>query len=189
MNIPSGISFSSVEEVKRLENETAEDFAKRNGLTQAELAHTVIETEAWGKQKAVLAFYNDKANEQVVGYVFLPKSPDTYEKVLIKNFEPEGDTPKIEAVFFANADKDKAQELIVLCSWEQHHYDVSGTLYGTYIFDDVRPGTNPAALSFLESVSNKVSGGCDCSYRDGTKGTKKFRTARQVRAGLKRLGF
>jgi len=178
-----------MEEVKRLENETPENFAKRNGLPQSEFAHTVIETVAWGKQKTILAFYKDEPNEQVIGYVFLPKSLNTYEKILIKNFEPEGDTPKIEAVFFANADKDKAQELVVICSWQQRHYDVSGTLYGTFVFDDVRPGANPAKLSFLEKISNKVSGGCDCSYRDGTKGTKKFRTARQVRAGLKRLGF
>jgi hypothetical protein len=188
--------FSYAEEVRRLENETLEDFAKRNGPPQAELTHKVIETEAWGKQKTIMAFYiveiklkDGKPATQVEGYLFMPKSTDTYEKILINNFEEEGDTPKIEAVFFANADNDKAKELIVICSWRQRHYDFSGTLYGTYIFDDLRPGTNPTKLSFLEGVSERVSGDCDCSWRDGKMKTSKYKTAASVKAGLKKLGF
>lgn len=190
------IPFSYAEEVRRLENETLEEFAKRNGPPQSELAHTVIETEAWGKQKTVIAFYLVKVKlkdgtpaTQVDGYLFMPKSTDRYEKILIKNFEEEGETPKIEAVFFANADQDKAQELIVICSWLQRHYDVSGTLYSTFVFDDLRPGTNPARLSFLEGVSERVSGGCECEWRDGRKRISKYKTAASVKAGLKKLGF
>jgi hypothetical protein len=190
-----GTSFSYAEEVKRLENETLENFARRNGPPQAELAHTVIETEAWGHEKTVIAFYETKFQrsgetyERVVGYIFLPQAPNTYQKTLIGNFEPEGGDPKIEAVFFANADKDKAEELIVICSWPQTHYDVSGTLYGTYIFDDLRPGTNPTKLSLLKGVSKRVSGSCDCEWRDGTRKTSKYKTAASVKAGLKKLGF
>jgi hypothetical protein len=67
---------------------------------------------------------------------------------------------------------------------------VSGKLYHTYIFDDINSGAGPARLNLLEAVSEKVSGGCDCTYRDGkTKGTKKFETAAQVKAGLMKLGF
>ncbi len=188
--------FSYAEEVRRLENETLEDFAKRNGPPRAELTHRVIETEAWGKQKTVMAFYvveiklkDGTPATRVDGYLFMPKSADTYEKILIKNFEEEGDTPKIEAVFFANADKDKAKELIVICSWLQRHYDVSGTLYGTFIFDDLRPGANPTELSFLEGVSERVSDDCDCEWRGGKKKTSKYKTAASVKAGLKKLGF
>jgi hypothetical protein len=191
-----GTPLSRAQEVRRLENETLEDFAKRNGPPQAELTHKVIETEAWGKQKAVIAFYivqiklpDNTPATQVDGYLFLPKSTDTYEKILIKNFEEEGATPQIEAVFFANADKDKARELIVICSWLQRHYDVNGTLYGTFVFDDLRPGNNPTELSFLESVSERVSGDCECEWRDGRKKTSKYKTAASVKAGLKKLGF
>ncbi|MDX6695876.1 MAG: hypothetical protein QOF02_3479 [Blastocatellia bacterium] len=183
-------SNSNGQEVKRLQNETAENFAKRNGRAAAELVHKVIETEAWGNQKTIFAFYNGAVSGQVDGYVFVPKSPDTYQKILIYNFEEEGGTPNVEAVFFVKADKDKAQELAVICSWEAHHYDVSGKLYHTYIFDDINSGASPARLKLLEAVSEKVSGGCDCVYRDGkTKGTKKFETAAQVKAGLMKLGF
>jgi len=191
-----GTSFSYAKEVKRLENETPENFAKRNGPPQAELAHPVIETEAWGRGKAIIAFYDTKFQrsgatyERVVGYIFLLQAPNstyTYQKTLIGNFEPEGGDPKIEAVFFANADKDRAEELIVICSWPQSHYEVSGTLYGTYIFDNPRPSAN--RLSFLKGVSKRVSGSCDCEWRDGTKKTSKYKTAASVKAGLKKLGF
>ncbi len=183
-------SNSNGQEVKRLRNETAESFAKRNGRADAELVHKVIETEAWGNQKAIFAFYSGAVSGQVDGYVFVQKSPDTYQNIAIYNFEEEGGTPKIEAVFFVNADKDKAQELAVICSWEARHYDVSGRLYRTYIFDDINSGASPAKLDFLEAVSEKVSGGCDCTYRDGkTKGTKKFETAAQVKIGLRKFGF
>jgi hypothetical protein len=188
--------FSYAEEVRRLENETLEDFAKRNGPPQAELTHKVIETEAWGKQKTVMAFYiveiklkNGMPVTQVDGYLFMPKSTDTYEKILINNFEHDGGTPNIEAVFFATADKDKAKELIVICSWLRRHYDVHGTHYSTYVFDDLRPGTSPSKLSFLEGVSERVSGDCDCEWRDGKKKTSKYKTAASVKAGLRKLGF
>ena len=188
--------FSSAQEVTRFENETLENFAKRNGPQQAELTHTVIETTAWDKQKIVIAFYITKIKlndgnpaTQVDGYLFIPKSTNTYEKILINNFEEEGATPHIVAVFFANADKDKAQELIVICSYLQRHYDVNGTLYSTFIFDNPLPGANTTQLKFLEDVSERVSGSCDCEWRDGKKKTSKYKTASSVRLGLKRLGF
>jgi hypothetical protein len=178
-----------------LENETLENFARRNGPPQSELAHTVIETEAWGHKKTVIAFYDTtvqdsgETSQRVVGYIFLPQAQNTYRKTLIENFEPEGGDPKIEAAFFANADKDQAKELIVICSWTQFHYDFSGTLYGTFVFDDPRPGANPTKLSFLESVSRRVSGSCDCEWRGGKRKKSKYKTAASVKIGLKRLGF
>lgn len=190
-----GASSSSAEEVKRLENETPENFARRNGPSQSELIHSVIETEVWGHKKTVIAFYesefkiSDQTYQRVLGYIFLPQDSNTYQKILIESFEPEGGAPKIEAVFFANADRDKAKELIVICSWPQSHYDFSGTLYGTFVFDDLRTGANPTKLSFLESVSRRVSGDCECEWRNGKKRTSRYKTPASVRAGLKKLGF
>lgn len=190
-----GSLISSAEEVKRLENETLENFARRNGPSQSELTHSVIETEAWGHEKTVIAFYDtqfkdsDQTYDRIVGYIFLPQDANTYQKILIGTFEPEGGPPQIEAVFFANADKDKAKELIVICSWLQRHYDFSGTLYGTFIFDDLRAGARPTELSFLENVSDRVSGDCECEWRNGKKRTSRYKTAASVRAGLKKLGF
>jgi hypothetical protein len=143
----------------------------------------------------VLAFYetefkaSGQSERKIVGYIFLLQDANTYEKILLGTFEPEGGPPQIEAVFFANADKDKPKELIVICSWLQRHYDVYGILYGTFIFDDLRTGTNPTQLSFLESVSRRVSGDCECEWRKGKKRTSRYKTAASVRAGLKKLGF
>ena len=190
-----GTNTSSAEEVKRLENETIENFARRNGPPQSELTHPVIETDAWGHKKTVLAFYeaesktSGQTERKIVGYIFLSQDAITYQKIRIGTFEPEGGDPKIEAVFFANADKDKAKELIVICSWPQRHYDFSGTLYGTFIFDDIRTGASPTELSFLENVSERVSGDCECQWRNGKKRTSRYKTAASVRAGLRKLGF
>ena len=185
----SSIGFAqSNSEVKRLSNETAENFAKRNGKAGVELVHQVIETDAWNGKKSIFAFYEGENSEEVDGYVFVPKSAGVYQKILIYNFEPEGGTPKIEAFFFANADKDKAKELVVICSWDVNHYDVNGTLYQTYVFDDISSDKNQPKLKFLENVSKKVSGGCDCDG-DGANINRKYKTAAQVKAGLKKLGF
>jgi len=157
-----GSHTSSAEEVKRLENETLENFAGRNGPPQSALTHSVIETEAWGQKKTVVAFYETESKssdqtERKTGRLHIPTLGCEHistQKILIGTFEPEGGDPQIEAVFFANADQDKAKELIVICSWPQRHYDFSGTLYGTFIFDDLRTGTSPTELSF-----SKVSAG------------------------------
>ena len=77
----------------------------------------------------------------------------------------------------------------MICSYLQRHYDVNGTLYSTFIFDDLRSGANRTRLSFLEGVSERVSGSCDCEWRDGQKKSSKYKTAASVRAGLKKLGF
>jgi hypothetical protein len=130
-----------------------------------------------------------QTDRKTVGYIFLPQDANTYQKILIGTFEPEGGDPNIEAVFFANADQDKAKELIVICSWPQRHYDFSGTLYGTFIFDDLQTGTSPTELSFLESISRRVSGDCECEWRNGKKRTSRYKTAASVRAGLRKLGF
>jgi hypothetical protein len=188
-----GTFTSSAEEVKRLENETIENFARRVGPPQSELTHSVIETEAWGHEKTMIAFYDteyklsEQTYDKIIGYIFLPQDANTYQKILIGTFEPEGGPPQIEAVFFANADTDKAKELIVICSWLQRHYDFNGTLYGTFVFDN--PHAGPTELTFLESVSKRVSGDCECEWRNGKKRTSRYKTAASVRAGLKRLGF
>lgn len=189
----AGIARAEV--VTRRADEAAADFAQRYAPKGGEMTEKVIETAAFGAKRAVIAFYKldiegkNGNYTEVHGYLYMPRTGDEYDKVLINNFEEEGATPKIEAVFFANADKDAAKELVVICSWSQQHYDVSGTLYGTYIFDDIAGGKAPDQLKHLKKVSEKVSGGCDCTYRDGTKANKRFETAAQVRAGLKKLGY
>src|SRR4026208_399866 len=77
--------ISHAEEVRRLDGETLEEFAKRNGPAQGALTHKIIETEAWGRQKTVIAFYvvgikldRSTPATQVEGYLFVSKSTGTY---------------------------------------------------------------------------------------------------------------
>jgi hypothetical protein len=187
-------AITRADTVNRAKDESATDFARRLAPETGEMVGDVLETEAFGTKRAVIAFYklDFKAKydyTEVHGYLYMPRTGDEYDKVLIDKFEEEGDTPKIESVFFANADKDAAKEMVVICSWRQQHYDVSGTLYATYIFDDISGNKSPPRLMHLKKVSEKVSGGCDCSHRDRTRPNKSFETAGQVRLGLKKLGY
>ena len=183
------------EVVTRLDGEAAKDFAQRYAPSGGEIVGNVIETEAFGAKRAVIAFYKLEFKAkydytEVHGYLYMPRTGDDYDKVLINKFEEEGATPVIESVFFANADNDAAKELVVICSWEQDHYDVSGKLYATYVFDNIAGSKAPEKMKYLKNVSDKVSGGCDCNYRDRRiKADKRFKTAPQVRAGLKKLGY
>lgn len=179
--------------VTRNINETAKDFAERNTPPESNLVHQVIETALWGENKVVIAFYEEDFGgegcqdcKQIVGYVYLPQGGE-YKKTLIHHFEQEGGNPKIESVFFANANNDRIKEIIVIVSWPVDHYDVSGTLYGTYVFG--LPQADSSRLTFLKDVSSKLDGGCECWRRDGPQEKARYKTAAEVKVGLKKLGF
>jgi hypothetical protein len=115
----------------------------------------------------------------------LPVGKNSYRDVSFGPIEEDGGYPEIISVFFANADKDKARELIVLCKYEQRHYDYEGDFYETFIFD------NPSKqneLTYYHRLSKKFFG-CECGWRNGKTQIAKYKTAKEVRAELKKLGF
>jgi hypothetical protein len=180
--------------VTRLANETAESFAKRNGPPTT-LVHQVIETSAWGgKSEAIIAFYEQEVDQsgqtyrQIVSYIYVPQANKTYRKVLIDTFEPEGGDPEIESVFFARVGKGKQPKLLIIVSWPQAHYDFRGKLYATFVYQAPRPGTKATILKFEDDMSEKLEGGCECEWRDGTRSTAKYKTAGEVKAALRRIG-
>jgi hypothetical protein len=184
--------------VGREAGETAQAFALRVGPPGATLAHPAIETDAWHLDgKVLLAFYavevKDEASstprDVVDGVAWLPTGDaGRYRRVDIGRIEPEGAAPEIRSVFFANADRDPGPELVVIVGWEQRHYDVSGTLYGTLIYARQKTASG-TGFTYLEPVSRKVSGGCECDFRDAPSEHSPFRTAAEVRRGLRSLGF
>ena len=116
------------------------------------------------------------------------KPSGRYRRVLIGHIEPEGGDPRIEAAFFANANEDPEKELVVIVSWEQVHYDAHGTLYGTMVY--ARPSAPQAdSFRYLKEISEKVSGSCECEWRDGRKAKSRFKTAAEVKAALRKLGY
>jgi hypothetical protein len=185
---------------RRAGGEPADSFAARLGPEGSELAHPVVETDVWRLGgKAVIAFYeyevrpgpgqpDTQALREITGYAFLPDSAPRYRRVLIGRLEHDGGDPEIRSVFLANADGNPGPELVVIVGRDLYNYFVAGTLYDTYVY--ARPSA-AAADSFvhLGEVSGKVSGGCECDRRDAAHETSRFKTAAEVKAGLRRLGY
>lgn len=192
-------TFSFGQLVQRQDNETAEQFAERLKPDNSILTHKVLETK-WNGLPVVISLYdqtyklsieNDPDQQtyhKIVGAVFIQLDKNNYSKTTFGTIDTEGGDPSIETVFFANADTDKTKELIIIASWEQRHYDVSGTLYGTYVFDyELTSATLEWKL--IEEISRKLDGGCECSWRDGTSKKAKFITSTEVKNELTRLGY
>ncbi|MBX7227022.1 MAG: hypothetical protein K1X55_13395 [Chitinophagales bacterium] len=192
-------SFGQVELVPRKDNETTEQFAERQKPENSTLAHKVLKTK-WNGNSAIIALYdityklpepNDSDQQtyhEIVGFIFFKLDKNTYSKITFGTIDTEGSNPSIKTVFFANADNDKAKELIVIASWEQRHYDVNGMLYGTYIFDN-ETVEKTLDLQYLEEISKKLDGGCECNWNDGTNKKAKFKTASEIKKELVRLGY
>jgi hypothetical protein len=102
--------------------------------------------------------------------------------------EQEGGAPRILAIGFANADRDRAKELIVLLAWDIRHYDVSGTMYGIRILDDWKPGQKAlATVKAAERLFKQYA--CDCGRRDEPNTVAKVKTIAAVKQALKRAGY
>ncbi|MFT3844308.1 MAG: hypothetical protein QM725_04595 [Lacibacter sp.] len=192
-------AYSFGQLVQRQDKETAEQFAERQKPGNSTLTHRVLETK-WNELPVIISLYdqtyklpieNDPDQQtyhKIVGAVFIQLDKNNYSKTTLGTIDTEGGDPNIETVFFANADTDKTKELIIIASWEQRHYEVSGTLYGTYVFD-YELTSALLEWKFLEEVSRKLDGGCECSWRDGTSKKAKFKTATEVKNELTRLGY
>jgi len=186
-------SFTFGQTVNRQDNETVETFIKRLIPDTTELAHQIIETNTWDTTaKTIITFYgyDNKSDintgfNKIFGHLYLPIGQNTYRDISFGPIEEDGGYPKIISVFFANADKDKSKELIVLCKYDQRHYDYSGEFYETFIFDNPQ---QQKQLTYFEKLSEKFWG-CECGWRNGKTETAKYKTAKDVKTKLKQLGF
>lgn len=187
------VAFSFGQTLQRVGSETAEAFVKRIMPDTTELVHPIIETNVWDSAaKAIIAFYgyDDKKDintgfNTITGYVYLPLGKNAYRAIQFGTIDEEGGYPEVISVFFANADKDKAKELVVLVMHEQRHYDYSGAFYGVFIYDN--PDTN-STLRYFGDLSAKFRG-CECGWREGKEEKAKYKTANEVKAGLKKMGY
>jgi hypothetical protein len=182
----------------RQDNESVEAFMDRYKPDSSELAHPVIETLSLDSSKnIIIAFFKKKhfiikkmstytdysSYSYLIGYLFIPSSDKSYERKLIDTIPPDGGDPEIIAVFFANADKKEDKELVVLCQYEQVHYDYGGAFYETYIYD-----YSPKKIKYLVKLSESFFG-CECNWRNGKKQKAKFKTAADIKNRLQKLGF
>jgi len=182
---------------KRQDNETAEAFVTRLKPDTIKFAHKLIETGIWSNaSKAILVFWGHPANnetdsdfDEINGHLYIPIGQNNYRDVEFGFIGEDGGFPQIISVFFANADKDSAKELFVLCKYPQRHYDYGGEFYETFIYDN--PAAKTQRLTYLSELSEKFWG-CECAWREEAKRkpeTAKFKTAREIIIGLKKMGF
>ena len=192
-------TFSFGQGLQRQSNETAEQYAIRSKPGGSVVTHKIIETK-WNSVPVIIAFYDQtyklpKQNDpdqqeyqRIVTQIFIGVDSLRYNPALIDTIYGEGGAPNIETVFFANADKDKEKELVLIVSWRQQHHDVSGTLYGTFIFDNLT-SIHQKRLNYLKDISKQLDGGCDCDWSDGTSKKAKFKTAKEIQKRLLQLGY
>lgn len=151
----------------------------------------VLETR-WNGRPVMLVDYPremaDAPGDREREVVALWRTPTGYEQASVTTGEQEGGEPTVAAIGFANADRDPADEMIVILTWPVQHYDVTGTLYDVRILDDARPGQ--ARLAELEAISPRFDEhACDCDRRDEPPERFAFKTVAAVKAELTRLGF
>jgi hypothetical protein len=186
---------------QRAPGQSAESFAAGLGPAPSDLTHPVIETDAWKLGgKAVIAFYRYDVRRpalhssshdpvfEAIGYAFLPQSSNRYRRVLIGDVGHEGGEPEIRSVFFANADENPGPELIVIAVWQVMNALTDGTIYATQIY--ALPPAGADRFVYLEELSEKVSGGCECEWREERRSRRApYKTAADVRARLRELGY
>jgi hypothetical protein len=192
-NVPAG---AQLELFTPGPSEQLEAFARRVAVPPASRAESLVTPVTWNGRSFLFVDYSISrpipgggGQEEDRELVALEKmSGGGYRKRKVTTGEEEGGTAKIEAIAFANADKDPAKELIVLLSWPVQHADVSGTLYEVRIFDDVSPDT--AQITSLKSLSahfNRHS--CECE-RDGEKPEHAdFKSVVAIKRELAKMGF
>ncbi|MBC7846497.1 MAG: hypothetical protein H7Y10_08405 [Flavobacterium sp.] len=192
--------FFSYGQIIRNENESAEMFANRIKPDSTIIVHTVFEMKQLDTSKnVIIAFYEKTIYEvkqmdtyvdrseykEIDGIMYVPISVNQYKKIAIGSILADGGDPEIISVFFANADKDKNKELIVLSKIDQRHYDYGGAFYETYIFDYSKAKNE---FKYLDKLS-ELFWGCECGWREGRKEKAKYKTASEIKAKLKKMGY
>lgn len=104
---------------------------------------------------------------------------------------PDPDAPEIQAVFFANADKDKAKELLVISSSTFNHraLGLAGTNYDVAVFDDFAHARKDGLVE-MGPVEEKISA-MSSSNSKGDKPSEQngFSSAAEVKRCLRKLGY
>ncbi len=184
---------SNATEAVRNPGEADDDFVRRvTGAT--ELAHPVITSQKLtGTSPAIIAF-TKKAGESgaLVAQVLIKIKESQFNYYSIDSCGEEGGPPKVESVFFVHTDKSKTFDLAVLCSWWQHHATGSGTLYAAEFYR-LPEKPNGSKLETRLKEKEALFSTCDCEdVQENGKRTKRkatFKSAKDVQAILKKLGF
>lgn len=197
------VSFGQL--LQRFNSETVQQFAARIKPDSSELAHQVIQSNLWDStRQSIIVFYKKQIRELIetknhvdssiyniiIGYLLVPAyKKGLYTRILIDSIFSNGGDPEIQSVFFCNADLSNDKELSVIITWNQLlHADYEGKSYGVNFYRRPDLKKTPKRLIYMKEISNKFNG-CECAFNDGREERAKFKTAKQVKEELKRLGY
>ncbi|MBL3658884.1 hypothetical protein [Fulvivirga sediminis] len=154
--------------------------------------HPAIETTHWvADVSTIILFFNTIIDDDdaVEGFILFSKDEIKYNLIRIDNYLPAGNGAEIASVFFANADSDPDKELIVLCTWPQRiKLTAEGTLYQTYIYDDLNSSVYQDKLIYLADISGHFGLEFE-GWQEGDNVKARYKNASAIRAELKRLGY
>jgi hypothetical protein len=189
--------------LRRLTNESAETFVKRVYKVE-ELSHPIIVTKEWDTtKKVIICFIEFESNEGggILGYLLTPSDNQIYEQTLIDSFFIGGGARErtIETVFFANADKDKQREIVIMTkamAWSPRYADnyLDGYFYENYIYDNYDLGKPPKSLTQFKKLSEEFQEfeGAVNNSKTGRlirKEKAKYKDLKSIRNRLKQLGY
>jgi len=179
---PSAPVATAPQHLAKLPGEADAAFAARVLMVRDADVHTLAAT--WNGARTLFVNFErggDTESPERPLIALEETAPGTFRKLLVTIGETEGGSPDIEAIGFANADRDPANELIVIFAWRQNHYSACGPIYEVRIIDDPDPaGTNLRQLP----ISKHFGVGCvekPQRYRYTTIGA--------VKGELNRLGY
>jgi hypothetical protein len=191
--------LSSRQYFARLDGEKADVFINRI-YPEKGIVHNVFETHEWDSTRhMIIAFYappleleSDTSDIGAIGFAYCEVEKNLYVEVLIDTIYEPSNLLRIESVFFANADADKKREMLVTYSRHAHHRaaGVDGYFYSTNIYDNIEVGNPPERFTFDRELS-KIFNVADFegSHNGGKVVHAKFKTVKEVRRELKRLGY
>lgn len=179
----------------RYSNETSYDFASRNRNNPEKVTDL-----KWNNHNVIIAnyktignaYYNEDLHNDdttVTIDLYVAVSSISCIKVAVPSVTYPYGNASVESVFLANADKDAAEELFIILSWKSASDKMEGTMYQTFVYDDLPTDylQLPASVKDME-IASQFSG-CDCK-RSGQPATEaEFKTSADIRANLKKRGF
>ncbi|MBS0645315.1 MAG: hypothetical protein JSR97_01820 [Verrucomicrobia bacterium] len=185
-------------------NESAENFVKRI-YEITELPHPVIVTKEWDTTKPVIicivGFSAEQTSGGYIGYILTPTKDNFYQQTVIDTFWQGGgaSSNEITSIFFANTDKDKQREIIVMTTAVSRSprfadNSVVGNYYESYVYDNFDLTNPPKQLTELKKMSElfqefdgKIYSAKTGKFLRAEKA--KYKTVKSIRQKLKLLGY
>lgn len=136
------ITYANGQYFNRPKNENIESFIKRIIPDSMEIAHPVIKSNIWGDSIFITFWgwnkYYLEEFEKIKGYVFQHIGNNQYLRFDINSISENGGFPKIESVFYANADNYKELLIIVSRKFIHKGAGAEGRWYEILAYDDIK---------------------------------------------------